>query len=229
MNNEIKGILLVDKPAGITSHDVINIFRKKLDTRRIGHAGTLDPLATGLLIVLVGKATKESQYFSSLSKCYEVGMTLGVKTKTADREGELVEKKAVPGFTHEDIHDALINFRGASRQVPPMYSAKKVKGKKLYQLARKGIEIKRDPHDITIFDIKIERIVLPEVFFSVVCSKGTYVRTLCEDIGERLGCGAHMSALRRAGIGEYNVADAVDLNTVSEMDSVELIKRFIPV
>ncbi|MFH2138578.1 MAG: tRNA pseudouridine(55) synthase TruB [Candidatus Omnitrophota bacterium] len=208
--NEINGILLVDKPKGFTSHDIVNKLRYVLQIKKIGHAGTLDPEATGLLIMLIGKATKSSADFLGLDKIYEVELTLGVKTSTADHTGEILEQKEVKEFSPDAINGIINTFKGVSEQIPPMMSAKKINGKKLYVLARKGIEVERKPQKILISDIKVTKIDLRNIWFTVHCSKGTYIRTLCEDIGGKLGCGGHMSGLRRTAIGKFKVHDAFD-------------------
>lgn len=227
---EINGLLLVDKPKGMTSHDVIDILRAKLNIRKIGHAGTLDPEATGLLLVLISKtATKKAGSFSELDKTYEVRLTLGIKTDTADHTGAVISEKAVENFSHKRIKDAFDRFLGCTQQVPPMMSAKKVGGKKLYSLARKGISIKRQPQPIKIISIDIISIDLPHVNFRMLCSKGTYVRTLCEDIGEALGCGAYMNGLRRLSVGDYNAADAIKVKDIKEKDVSLILDRIIKI
>ncbi len=184
---ETIGILLVDKANGMTSHDVVQMVRRKLNLKKVGYAGTLDPGATGLLILLLGKATKKSLQFSGLNKTYDAKLTLGIKTSTADNTGAVIERKVVPDFSLDVLEETINGFKSQTEQIPPMVSAKKINGQKLYVLARKGIEIKRRPQKITIFEIKISKVDLPNIYFRVSCSKGTYIRTLCDYIGERLG------------------------------------------
>jgi len=225
----MNGILLVDKPPSMTSHDVVNILRKKLNVKKVGHAGTLDPAATGLLLMLVGAATKQSQFLMSDIKAYSVAMTLGTTTHTADHTGTVLCRAPVPEFDDNAIKEALSHFQGEISQVPPMVSAKKVKGKKLYVLARKGLTIERPAQNITIYDLVLRKINLPEVCFDVRCSKGTYIRTLCEDIGKHLGCGAHMSALRRTACAGYSVSEAVSVDELLRMSIEAVQARLITV
>lgn len=226
---DIEGILLIDKPKGMTSHDVVDILRKKLNIRKIGHTGTLDPEATGLLVMLIGKATKQSQNFIGDHKAYEVKLTLGLKTSTADSTGRVIQRKAVPVFSNRQIKKFFFEFQGKIKQIPPMVSAKKIDGKKLYVLARKGIKVKRKPQQVYVHDIKILKVKLPDIFFNVKCSKGTYIRTLCEDIGERLSCGAYMSELRRFCCGQYMLKDAQSVSEVINLSQDEILKRILPV
>ncbi|MCK4994414.1 MAG: tRNA pseudouridine(55) synthase TruB [Candidatus Omnitrophica bacterium] len=227
---DINGLLLIDKPTGMTSHDVIDILRAKLEIRKIGHAGTLDPEATGLLLVLISKAsTKKAGSFTGLDKTYEVRLTLGIRTDTADHTGKIISQQEVPGFSKEQIKEAFDGFLGVSKQIPPMVSAKKVGGKKLYALARKGISIKREPQSIKITSIDISKIELPHVYFTIRCSKGTYVRTICEDIGVILGCASHMNGLRRLGVGEYNVDDAIKVEDIKECAAADINSRIIKI
>ncbi len=227
---DINGLLLVDKPKGMTSHDVINILRRKLNIKKIGHAGTLDPEATGLLLVLISKAsTKRASSFSGLDKTYEVRLTLGIKTDTADHTGKIISEKKVADFSKKQIDEVFARFSGDILQVPPMVSAKKVGGKKLYQLARKGISIERQPQKIRISQINISKVDLPHIYFSLRCSKGTYVRTLCEDIGEVFGCGAHMNGLRRTSVGGYSVKEAIEVENIKRCEIAEILNRLIKI
>jgi len=226
---QINGVLLVDKPTKMTSHDVVYLLRRKLNIKKIGHAGTLDPEATGLLILLIGKATKLSQQFLQLNKLYRTKITLGVKTATGDRSGRVIQTGPVTNYEHGQLYEAILSFQGESLQIPPMVSAKKVGGKKLYVLARQGIEIERKPQKINIFKIEITNIKLPDIYFDVLCSKGTYIRTLAEDIGQRLGTIAYMSGLRRLACGQYRVEDAIGTSDISALEKEEIIKRFIGV
>lgn len=209
--NPKDGIILVDKPGGMTSHDVVDFVRRRFRFKKVGHAGTLDPMATGLLILLLGKFTKKSASFSSYDKEYEARLCLGLSTDTGDREGSIIEKKDLDLYTEniKNIKNIFRLFQGEIRQVPPMYSAKKINGEKLYTLARKGIVIKREPKTVTIKEIKILDISMPYVTFYARCSKGTYIRQLAHDIGERIGCGAHLVSLRRTKIGPFTTKEAV--------------------
>lgn len=216
MYSDREGIILVNKPEGATSHDVVDFIRKKFKVRKVGHAGTLDPMATGLLIILLGSFTKKSLSFSELDKEYEAIMRLGISTDTGDKEGSVLKERD-PGLFSENIKnidDILSCFRGSIMQVPPMFSAKKVRGKKLYELARRGISIKREPIPVFIKEIKILSRDIPLVKIYVRCSKGTYIRQLAHDIGEKIGCGAHLIGLERVAIGNFSVRDAVSAETL---------------
>ncbi len=199
------GVLIVDKGPDMTSHDVVAVARRCLDTKKIGHCGTLDPMATGLLILVIGTGTKLSDLLMSEDKEYVGTLTLGVKTNSQDKEGEVTEEKPVPAFSREEVKAAFDEFRGDFYQMPPMVSAIKVGGVPLYKLARKGQEVEREPRFVRVFDSEINRVELPEVDFRVVCTKGFYVRTYAHDIGEKLGCGAHLSALRRTRSGHFKM------------------------
>lgn len=212
------GILVINKPAGITSHDVVDVIRRRFNMRRVGHAGTLDPMATGVLVVLTGKATKLSNTFIRDDKEYVATLFLGKSTDTQDSEGRVVKEKELNGPEEDSARKALGSFLGEIKQVPPMVSAKKHKGKKLYELARKGKTVAREPCSITIYEIELLDFSPPEIVFRVRCSKGTYVRTLCEDIGNALGYPAHMSALTRTRSGRFSLQEASELETVSEKD-----------
>lgn len=210
------GFLLIDKPSGITSHDVVSFIRRKFDMRRVGHAGTLDPLATGVLIILLGKATKLFDKFSGFDKAYEATLTLGMRTDTADTQGNILNRSPFEGVTNKQVEDVFSRFVGEIEQIPPMVSALKVNGKRLYKLARKGIEVKREPRKIRIDLLKVINFSLPDVKFYLECSKGTYVRKLAEDVGEILGCGGCISQIRRTKIGRYTIESAVTLEDVNE-------------
>lgn len=210
------GILIVNKPAGITSHDVVDIIRKKFNIRRVGHAGTLDPMATGVLVMLIGRATKLSNTFMSDDKEYIATLFLGKRTDTQDATGRVIEERNLNGIMIDAVKKAFDSFLGEIEQVPPMVSAKKYKGKKLYELARKGESVPRSPCSIKIHEIEILNFNLPEIIFRVRCSKGTYVRTLCEDIGKTLGYPAHMSALTRTASGKFLLEEACSLNDIHE-------------
>ena len=204
-------VLLVDKPLGWTSFDVVNKIRALTGIRRVGHAGTLDPLATGLLIVCTGRKTKELSRFTGLDKTYAALITLGGTTESYDAATPVVDRRDVSGLSDEAVRGAIGSFVGRQRQLPPMWSAVKVGGRRLYRYARKGQTVTRPPRDIEISSITVDRISLPEVAVTVTCSKGTYIRTLAHDIGARLGCGAYLSGLRRTAIGPFKVDDALTM------------------
>ena len=218
------GVLLVDKAAGMTSHDVVAIARRALQIKKIGHCGTLDPMATGLLMLVVGKATKIQDLLMSEDKEYEGTLTLGTTTTTQDREGEVLEERPVPPLTAQQLDDAFNEFVGKFEQVPPMVSAIKKDGVALYKLARKGLEVERTPRPVYVTDYQIKRVELPEVDFVVNCSKGFYVRTYAHDIGARLGCGAHLSALRRTRSGKFTLERAIPVALLKSGDP-EAIRR----
>ena len=201
----VNGVLLVDKSPGMTSHDVVAVARRCLNTKKIGHCGTLDPMATGMLILVVGSATRIQDLLMSEDKEYTGTMHLGVTTSTQDKEGEVLETKDVPAFTEEQIRAALDTMRGDFYQTPPMVSAIKKDGVPLYKLARKGQEIEREPRLVHVFDYELTRIAPPEIDFRIVCSKGFYVRTYAHDLGQKLGCGAHLSSLRRTRSGHFTL------------------------
>ena len=224
---EMEGILLVDKPTDHTSHDVVARLRGKLRMKRVGHAGTLDPMATGLLIMLVGKATRVSQYLTSLDKEYEGTIELGKVTDTQDAEGEVLETIPVPAFTEAEIRAAVGSFLGDQYQTPPMYSAVKVDGVPLYKSARKGEEVEREPRFIRVMSWDITRFALPHLDFRLRCTKGTYVRTLAHDLGRKLGCGAHLAALRRTASDKFHVSQALTLDQINALSLPEIEKRLI--
>lgn len=209
----MNGIILVDKPRDWTSHDVVGKLRGILHERRIGHSGTLDPLATGLLVVFVGRATRAVEFAEAHSKEYVAGLRLGVSTDTQDITGTILRECAeIP--SENELRDALKCFEGDIQQIPPMYSAIKVDGQKLYELARKGQEIERKPRNVTISGLSIVGREEDDYVLDVSCSKGTYIRTLCNDIGEKLGCGACMSSLRRVKAGAFILEDAHTLEEI---------------
>lgn len=210
------GILIIDKPQDWTSHDVVARCRRLLHERRVGHAGTLDPMATGVLPVFVGRATRAVEFASESEKEYVAGLRLGVITNTQDITGTILEERPVD-VGREALLEALEAFQGEILQVPPMYSALKVKGQKLYELARKGVEVERKPRPVTIHSLTLEEQEGPgDYVLRVRCSKGTYVRTLCHDIGARLGCGGTMYSLRRTMACGFSLADAVSLEAVAQ-------------
>lgn len=226
---EMEGVLLVDKPRGLTSHDVVYRLRRKLSMKKIGHAGTLDPMATGLLIMLIGKATRISQYLISVDKVYEGEATLGVVTDSQDAEGEVMETRPVPELTEAQVREAMKGFLGDQYQTPPMHSAIKIGGVPLYKMARKGEEVEREPRFIRVVSFELTSFALPKLTFTLHCTKGTYVRTIAHDLGQKLGCGAHLSALRRTGSGKFNLNQGVTLEQIETMSLPEIEKRLIPV
>lgn len=211
-----EGIILVNKHRGITSHDVVDEVRKRLGTRKVGHAGTLDPLAEGLLIIMVGKSTKLFSRFVNFDKEYLGVMKLGEVTLTGDSEGAIVKKQDYQNLNEPEIKEVFSKFEGEIEQIPPMVSALRVKGKRLYSLARRGIEIERSPRAIKIYELRIIKIDLPLVEFYVRCSKGTYIRKLAQDIGESLGCGAHMISIKRMRVGPFKLEEAANLDDINE-------------
>ncbi|AEE96236.1 tRNA pseudouridine(55) synthase TruB [Mahella australiensis] len=211
------GIINMYKPAGMTSNDVVMTLRRRLKPLKVGHAGTLDPDASGVLPICLGKATRVAQYIVDGEKVYIAEMTLGIVTDTQDASGQVIEQRPI-NVDVDDIYDAAYSFKGKQQQVPPMYSAIKHDGVPLYKLARRGQSIVRTPRDIEIYDISILDIQFPDrVLFKVRCSKGTYIRTLCHDIGQKLGCGAHMSYLLRTQVANFYIKDSVDLDMVEQM------------
>ncbi|MCA9401007.1 MAG: tRNA pseudouridine(55) synthase TruB [Candidatus Omnitrophica bacterium] len=212
----IDGILNIYKPSGITSHGVVSRIRKLFGIKRVGHAGTLDPLATGVLIILLGKSTKLFDRFVNTDKAYRATLLLGQTTDSADIQGEVIQQNPIDRITPEQVRNAFACFQGELQQIPPMYSALKYKGKKLYELARQGITVQRDPRHITIYKLEIEGMCFPEVSFYLECSKGTYVRQLAEDIGARLKCGACISKIERTKVGEFDICQSVKLEDVNE-------------
>ncbi len=217
-SKKINGVVFVNKPGGITSHDVVDIVRRKLGTQRVGHAGTLDPMAEGLLIVLVGTYTKLFSKFADFDKEYTGILKLGETTATGDAQGDIIKRSEYASVEPRAIREAFASFIGAIEQVPPMVSALRVKGKRLYNLARRGIVVERLPRRVTIHELEVIRIDLPYVEFYVRCSKGTYIRKLAEDIGEALGCGAHMVKILRLGIGPFRLEKAISLDAFGEKD-----------
>lgn len=220
----MNGIVIVDKPQGWTSQDVTARLRRVFGTRRIGHGGTLDPMATGVLPVFVGRATRAVEFFEHAEKTYETVLLLGKKTDTQDVTGTVLEERAVD-VTKSQVEEVLTRFRGEIMQVPPMYSALKVNGQKLYELARKGKQVERQPRPVTVYELTVLSFENNRLSLRVRCSKGTYIRTLCEDIGEALGCLGCMEALRRTQAGEYRLEDAVALEDLLESSTPESCLR----
>ena len=225
----MNGIILIDKPQGWTSHDVVGKLRGILHERRIGHSGTLDPLATGLLVVFIGRATRAVEFAEADRKEYVAGLRLGMSTDTQDITGRIISKETdIPD--EPEVRIAIERFRGELEQIPPMYSAVKIGGKKLYELARKGESIERKPRHITIFGLEITGRSDNDYILDVVCSKGTYIRTLCHDIGTALGCGGCMSSLRRTKSGVFSVDNAYTIAEIQEAaDRGEEEKLLLPI
>ncbi len=225
----MNGILNVYKQKGPTSHDVVNDLRHILDIKKAGHAGTLDPQAEGVLPVCLGKATKLSSQLADSGKTYRTVMLLGTVTDTQDLTGKVISESLV-NVTEAEVRDAVSGFVGEYDQIPPMYSARKVQGKKLYELAREGKEVERKPKRVNISSIVIDDISLPEVTMTINCSKGTYIRTLCHDIGQKLGCGACMESLIRTRVGRFELASALTIQQIKElMSRGELQDKIMPV
>jgi len=201
-------VILIDKPVGWSSFKVVRKIRQAINVKKVGHAGTLDPGATGLLIVATGKKTKSISEYQALEKTYTGTITLGKTSPSMDKETEITFEKPFAYITAEEIYKVRDEFIGTIRQIPPMYSAVKYKGKKLYHLARKGKEVEREAREVVVSDFKISGINLPDIDFEITCSKGTYIRAIANDLGDRLGCGALLSSLRRTKIGDYSVDDA---------------------
>jgi tRNA pseudouridine55 synthase len=212
---QVNGILLLDKPKGISSNKALQQVKNLYKAQKAGHTGSLDPLATGVLPVCLGEATKVSGFLLDADKKYRVVIKLGEKTTTADAEGEVIASASTASVSESAINDVLPEFTGVQFQLPPMYSALKHNGERLYKLAREGIEVEREPREITIFGLELVSVDLPYFELNVHCSKGTYVRTLAEDIGEKLGCGAHVAELRRTAVGAFD-AEPVTLDQVEK-------------
>jgi tRNA pseudouridine55 synthase len=212
----MEGIAIINKPAGITSHDVVSRVRRIFNMRRVGHAGTLDPLATGVLVILLGKSTKLFDKFVAYDKAYAATLRLGTQTTSADITGTIIEQKPFEDITEDQVTETLKQFVGESDQFPPMVSAVKFKGERLYKLARKGVVVDRPSRRIRIDALQLVEFKLPEVKFYLECSKGTYVRTLAEDVGQRLGCGACITQIERTKVGPFVIEDAVKLEDLNE-------------
>jgi len=223
----ITGVLLVDKGQHMTSHDVVAVARRTLNTKKIGHCGTLDPMATGLLILVIGKATKIQDLLMSEDKEYTGSLELGKTTNTQDAEGVVETENEVPDFTEEQVREAFDKFKGDFYQTPPMVSAIKKDGVPLYKLARQGKEVKRDPRFVHVFSYRIDGIELPVVEFTVKCSKGFYVRTYCHDIGQNLGCGAHMKSLRRTRSGKFDLERSVTFEQLKHGNREDIIAKMM--
>lgn len=225
---EYEGVLLVDKPKGITSHDVVDECRKIFQIKKVGHAGTLDPMATGLIVILIGKATKLSQYLMSLDKEYYGTAYFGIETDSQDADGEILRKMEVPNLDDLILKEKMINFIGDQYQIPPMFSAKKVKGKKLYQIARMGEIVHREPRFINISRFELIKYNCPKMEFLINSSKGAYIRTIAHDLGKEIGCGAHLSVLRRTKVGAFSIDDTHELQDLMNYSSSRLLNALLP-
>ena len=221
------GVLLVDKAGGMTSHDVVALVRRQLEIKKVGHCGTLDPLATGLLLLTLGRGTKIQDLLMSEDKEYVGTLTLGASTTTQDREGEILEERPVPELDEAQIRAAFEKFRGDFYQMPPMVSAIKHGGVPLYKLARQGKVVEREPRLVHVYRHTIDRVALPDIDFTVLCSKGIYVRTYAHDIGETLGCGAHLKNLRRTKSGRFLVDRAITVEEIKSAPRAEIIGRIL--
>lgn len=225
--NPYDGILLVDKPSGPTSHDVVAAIRSRFRFNKVGHGGTLDPQATGLLVILLGKGTKLSNRFASSDKNYEGTMKLGVATDSQDAQGVVISEGDCSQVTREQVEAEMKKRTGDILQTPPMVSAVKIKGVPLYKHARKGEVVEREPKLIHIYEYNLLSFALPLSTFFLRCSKGTYVRTLCSDIGDALGCGAHLEQLRRTRCGDFSIEDALPMDSIMNMDLAGIAEKII--
>ncbi len=230
VNNVPDGILLINKVEDMTSHDVVAIARRQLNYRKIGHCGTLDPMATGLIILLLGKATKLQDQLMADTKIYQGGLTLGATTHSQDKTGEIIEERDYQDITQKEIEAAFEHYKGKFEQIPPMVSAIKIDGVRLYKLARKGQEVERKPRKVEVLDYKIESINIPQVEFEVHCTKGFYVRTYAHDVGQYLNCGAHLHRLHRTASGLFSLdsdkvlsAETLKTTTVDQLKSDYII------
>src|ERR1017187_4800567 len=224
----LDGALLIDKPAGPTSHDVVDAVRRHFGIKKVGHCGTLDPNATGLLIIVLGRGTKLSERLMGDDKVYEGTIKFGESTDSYDCDGEITGSLPVMPMTLEELNAEAAKFIGDQMQMPPMVSAIKINGVPLYKLARKGIEVEREPRLVHIYNFRFTDYAEPLGQFRVACTKGTYIRSIAHDLGQNLGCGAHLTALRRSASGKFDVADALPLETILKMTPAELEKRVLP-
>lgn len=224
----LDGAILIDKPAGPTSHDVVDVIRRRFGIKKVGHCGTLDPNATGLLIIVLGRGTKLSEKLMSDDKVYEGAVKFGEATESYDADGQITETKPVPPLTLDQLNEAAATFVGDLMQTPPMVSAIKKEGVPLYKLARKGIEVAREPRLVHIYNFRFAVYDAPLGQFRIACTKGTYVRSIAHELGQKLGCGAHLAALRRTASGKFDVAESTPLDDVLKLTPTELGKKVIP-
>jgi tRNA pseudouridine55 synthase len=222
------GALLIDKPSGPTSHDIVDVIRKHFNIKKVGHCGTLDPNATGLLIIVLGRGTKLSERLMSDDKIYSGSIKFGESTDSYDCKGELTASLPVPPMTLDELNASADEFVGDQMQTPPMVSAIKVEGVPLYKLARKGQQVERKPRLVHIYKFRFDRYKAPLGNFVCSCTKGTYVRSIAHELGQKLGCGAHLHTLRREQSGKFNVRDAIDFDVLLKLSPQELQGRIIP-
>ena len=228
LKDAVSGVLVIDKPVGMSSHGVVNVVREGTGIRRAGHTGTLDPRASGVLVVLVGPAVRLSEYVSASDKRYQAIIRLGETTDTYDGDGEVLSRSPVD-ITYEEIEETLKQFEGTVEQIPPAYSAKRIHGKKAYELAREGEEVELEPKEIDVYHLELLEWDSPEAIVDVFCSSGTYVRSLANDLGVALGCGGHLVGLRRTKSGEFALRDAIALRKLQEaFDNGDWYKYLIP-
>ena len=224
----LDGAILIDKPSGPTSHDVVDAIRRKFGIKKVGHCGTLDPNATGLLIIVLDRGTKLSERLMGDDKVYEGTIKFGEETDSYDSDGELTNSMPIMPMTLDELNEEAAKFIGDQMQIPPMVSAIKKNGVPLYKLARKGIEVEREPRLIHIYNFRFTDYAEPLGQFRVACTKGTYVRSIAHDLGQKLGCGAHLATLRRSVSGKFDVANAIPLDAVLKLSATELEKRVLP-
>ncbi len=224
----LDGAILIDKPAGPTSHDVVDAIRRQFQIKKVGHCGSLDPNATGLLIIVLGRGTKLSERLMSDDKVYEGAIKFGESTNSYDADGELTASLPVPPLTVDELNEAAAQFIGDQMQIPPMVSAVKKGGVPLYKLARKGIEVEREPRLIHIYNFRFSSYQEPVGNFRLACTKGTYVRSVAHELGQKIGCGAHLATLRRVTSGKFDAAQATPLDAVLKFSPKELEQRVIP-
>jgi tRNA pseudouridine55 synthase len=224
----LDGAILIDKPAGPTSHDVVDAIRRRFGIKKVGHCGTLDPNATGLLIIVLGRGTKLSEKLMGDDKVYEGTVQFGVTTNSYDVDGEILETRPVPQLTLDQLNGLAAEFTGDQMQIPPMVSAIKKDGVPLYKLARKGVEVEREPRLVHIYNFRFTNYSETRGEFRLACTKGTYVRSIAHELGQKIGCGAHLSALRRSASGKFDVAGATPLDAVLKLTAAELEKKVIP-
>lgn len=223
----MQGILIVDKPKNFTSHDIVDLIRKKFNIKKVGHAGTLDPSATGVLVVLIGKATKSSAQLSGQDKEYQACLTLGIATDSLDSEGNITKREKVGSISQDRLQKIFNQFKGRIEQVPPMFSALRHRGRKLYDLARRGIEVKRKARIVYIHQLKLIKRSTTQIHFSIKCSKGTYIRTLAADIAKKLNYPGHLSQLRRTKSGPFTIEQAVSLDELNKFSKDNLKQKLL--
>jgi tRNA pseudouridine55 synthase len=226
--SNLDGAILVDKPPGPTSHDVVDAIRRKFGIKKVGHCGTLDPAATGLLIIVLGRGTKLSERLMGDDKVYEGTVRFGATTSSYDADGDVLETRPIPSITLDRLNELAGQYIGDQMQMPPMVSAIKKDGVPLYKLARKGVEVEREPRLIHIYNFRFTSYSEPDGEFRLACTKGTYVRSVAHELGQKVGCGAHLASLRRSASGKFDVAEATPLDMVLKMTTPELEKKVVP-